>query len=76
MKCYICDEQATEQSNGDQMLVDCNPCGRYGISGTLIRLRNQDIRVFRVEDSREWLQAQREAGVQRPLLNTSNVQWD
>ncbi len=76
MRCYICDEDATEISRGDQQLVDCSDCGAYAISGTVIRLRNQDIRTFRVIDTRAWLDEQRETGESRPLLNTSNVQWD
>jgi hypothetical protein len=76
MRCYICDKQAEELAHGDPKLVDCVGCGPYAISGTVIGLRNQDIRVFRIDDTRAWLQAQRDSGEQRPLINSSNVIWD
>jgi hypothetical protein len=76
MQCFICDQQAAEEpiQRGGK-LVNCSGCGWYKISGTAIALMRQNIYVFNVPSSLEWLRMQRENGTEQPFIDSENTLW-
>lgn len=77
MKCYICNEQAERvASSRDADLVDCKACGPYSITGSAIAEMNANLFVFNIRRARDWLQAEREAGQQRPMIHSQLGLWD
>jgi hypothetical protein len=77
MQCFICDRQATETPafQGGH-LVNCPSCGWYGITGTALHLLNQNCYVFNPARTKDWFEAQRERGVEHPLIIAENNLWD
>ncbi len=77
MRCYICEEQAVNAPNSaDSEWVDCEGCGRYGVTGSALALMRQNVRVFNVPRSRDWFALERSRGVDRPIIDTFNTLWD
>ena len=77
MRCFICDTQATDipVTQGGR-LVNCPGCGWYNISGTAVHLLQQDLKVFNVTRTRNWLSGRREDGVDQPLIDAQNTLWE
>lgn len=73
MSCFICNESASETpfTHGG-ISFDCPGCGAYSISGTALHLCQQEVLVFHVERSREWLAKRREEGEERPIIQPLN----
>lgn len=73
MHCFICTENATgiPFTHGGQSF-DCPGCGAYSISGTALHLCQQELLVFEVERSRNWLAKRREEGQERPIIQALN----
>lgn len=77
MKCYICNEQAEKiESSRDADLVDCKACGSYSVSGSALAEMRANVFVFNIRRARDWLQAERVAGQQRPMIHTQLGLWD
>jgi hypothetical protein len=76
MRCYICDEQAEKvESSRDADLVDCGACGSYSISGSALAEMRANVFVFNTQRARDWLQAERVAGQQRPMIHSQLGLW-
>ncbi len=71
MRCFICLSDATDVpfAQGGRS-VECPQCGPYSISGTALHLYHQDLWVLNVERSRDWLVLRREAGEDRPIIDS------
>ncbi len=77
MRCFVCDEPATDIPDVQEgRLVDCAGCGWYRISGTALQLMRNNVRVFNVPRSKDWLRSQRERGTLQPLIEAQNNLWD
>jgi len=73
MRCFICNESSTSTpfTHGGQSF-DCYGCGAYSISGTTLHLCQQELLVFDVERSRDWLANRRNEGQERPIIQALN----
>lgn len=77
MKCYICNEQAAKvESSRDADLVDCDACGPYSVSGSALAEMRTNVFVFNIRRARDWLQAERAGGQQRPMIHSQLGLWD
>jgi hypothetical protein len=71
MNCFVCNGSATDGpiANGGK-LVNCDGCGWYRISGTALHLFHQNLWVFNVTRTREWLRLKREEGHSQPIIES------
>lgn len=77
MNCVICNISSTDQpfARGGRT-IECKACGTYLITGTALHLMNQDLRVYNLGRSREWLAQQREEGIAVPTIEAQTPIWD
>jgi hypothetical protein len=77
MACYVCNgtAQVWDRNMGGKS-VDCPGCGRYDISASAFADMNQNIRIFIVDMTRNWLKEQRAAGENPPLIERHTAFWD
>ena len=71
MRCYICGAvaQTWDFVNGGKS-VDCVKCSRYDITGSLLQVRRRNDDRFDVEQTRAWLQAERDIGHSPPVIRS------
>lgn len=77
MRCFICLSDATDFAFAQGgRAVDCAHCGPYCISASALYLYHRDLWVLSVARSRDWLGLRREAGEDRPLIDSQTYLCD
>ncbi|WP_372030030.1 hypothetical protein [Pseudomonas kurunegalensis] len=76
MECFVCNQEAERlESQGDYQELSCPDCGRYRISGTVVRLWEK-ARWIHTVAMQQWLEEQRRDGRDLPVINSEVVVWD
>ena len=76
MECFVCNREAEQlEASGDYQELSCYECGRYRISGTVIRMHDK-ARWLRTVAMQQWIEEQRRDGVDVPMIDSLVVEWE
>lgn len=72
MRCFICETNAEKVATTmDAVWVNCDSCGKYGITGTAIAVWQANMCRFDLPLTMTWLGEQRANGADRPVIDTN-----
>ncbi|WP_434681300.1 hypothetical protein J3P77_09420 [Pseudomonas sp. R1-18] len=76
MECFVCNKKAERlEPAGDYEELVCEDCGRYRITGTVVRMWEKARWVHTVA-MQQWIEEQRRGGVEVPVINSDIVEWE
>ncbi|UNB61880.1 hypothetical protein [Pseudomonas syringae group genomosp. 7] len=72
----MCNKDAERfEPEGDYEDLSCAECGRYRITGTVIRMWEK-ARWIHTVAMQQWIEEQRRGGAEIPLINSEVVVWE
>lgn len=72
MECFICDNEIVSAGpqGGDWVLVRCDWCTHYRVSGSLVSEMQSAGQRLEMEESRAWIAERRREGENVPMFTT------
>ncbi|HDS1801192.1 TPA: hypothetical protein QEM76_000369 [Pseudomonas putida] len=76
MECVVCNKPAMEEERfGDYADFDCDDCGKYRVTGTVLGILDR-AQWLRTTAMQQWIAEQHQAGVERPVINSANAEYE